>query len=73
MFYMGREFIVSDLEDIWLEYDRSSDILYINFGDDVEDIDEALLVGEDIVARIKGGRLVSITINNFSKKAGIEL
>ncbi|MEM2203305.1 MAG: DUF2283 domain-containing protein [Sulfolobales archaeon] len=70
---MGREFIVSDLEDMWLEYDRSSDILYINFGDDVEDIDEALLVGEDIVVRIKGGRLVSITINNFSKKAGIEL
>ncbi|GAY24816.1 hypothetical protein ATG_00190 [Desulfurococcaceae archaeon AG1] len=70
---MSREFIVSDLEDMWLEYDRSSDILYINFGDDVEDIDEALLVGEDIVVRIKGGRLVSITINNFSKKAGIEL
>jgi len=70
---VGREFIVSDLEDMWLEYDRSSDILYINFGDDVEDIDEALLVGEDIVVRIKGGRLVSITINNFSKKAGIEL
>ncbi|PWV37754.1 MAG: hypothetical protein DJ555_00640 [Desulfurococcaceae archaeon] len=69
---MGREFIVSDLEDMWLEYDRSSDILYINFGDDVEDIDEALLVGEDIIVRIKGGRLVSITINNFSKKAGIE-
>ncbi len=70
---MSREFVVSGLEDIWLEYDRSSDILYINFGDDVEDIDEALLVGEDIIVRIKDGRLVSITINNFSKKAGIEL
>lgn len=70
---MGREFVVADLENLWLEYDRSGDALYINFGEDVEEVDETLLVGEDIVVRIKSGRIVSITINNFSKKAGIEI
>ncbi len=70
---MGREFVITDLEDMWFEYDRLNDILYINFGDDVEDVDEALLVGDDIVVRIKNGKIVSITVNSFSKKAGIEL
>ncbi len=70
---MGREFIVADLEDLWFEYDRSGDTLYINFGEDVEDVDEALLIGEDVVVRIKNNKIVSITVNNFSKKAGIEL
>lgn len=70
---MEREFVVADLENLWFEYDRSGDTLYINFGEDVEDVDEALLVGDDIVIRIKNGRIVSITVNNFSKKAGIEL
>ncbi len=70
---MGREFIVADLENLWIEYDRSGDTLYINFGEDVEDVDEALLIGEDVVVRIKNNKIVSITVNNFSKKAGIEL
>lgn len=65
--------MITDLEDMWFEYDRLNDILYINFGDDVEDVDEALLVGDDIVVRIKNGKIVSITVNSFSKKAGIEL
>lgn len=70
---MSREFTIANLDDMWFEYDRSSDILYINFGEDVEEIDEAILVGDDIVVRIKGGRIVSITVNNFSKKVGIDV
>jgi len=68
-----KEYRVKDLEALWLEYDRAADALYINFGEEVEEADEAILVGDDIVVRIKGGFIVSITVNNFSKKAGVEL
>jgi len=67
----GIEYKISDLDKIWIEYDRQNDILYINFGYDIEDADEEFLSGEDIIVRIKAGRVVSITIMNFSEKAGI--
>lgn len=62
---------VGDLSRIWFEYDRQNDILYINFGYDVEDADESLLVNENVVVRIKGGRLVSITVFDFMKHLGL--
>ncbi len=65
------EYRIRDLDKIWMEYDRQNDILYINFGYDIEDADEEFLSGQDIVVRIKNGRVVSITIMNFSEKAGI--
>jgi len=67
----NKEFRIRDLDKIWMEYDRQNDILYINFGYDIEDADEEFLSGQDIVVRIKGGRVVSITVMNFSEKAGI--
>ncbi|MFZ8824675.1 MAG: DUF2283 domain-containing protein [Desulfurococcales archaeon] len=66
------EYKIKKLDDIWIDYDRSADTLYINFGDEVEEADEAILVGEDIIVRIKNGEIVSITINNFSKRIGME-
>jgi uncharacterized protein YuzE len=66
------EYKIKKLDDIWIDYDRSADTLYINFGDEVEEVDEAILVGEDIIVRIKNGEIVSITINNFSKRIGME-
>jgi uncharacterized protein YuzE len=63
---------IGDLNHIWLEYDRQNDILYINFGYDVEDADESFLTENDIVVRIKEGKVVSLTIFDFSKKAGLE-
>lgn len=67
-----KEYRISDLDKIWMEYDRQNDILYINFGYDIEDADEEFLSGDgDIVVRIKNGRVVSIMIMNFSDKANI--
>lgn len=67
-----KEYKISDLDKIWMEYDRQNDILYINFGYDIEDADEEFLSGDgDIVVRIKNGRVVSIMIMNFSDKANI--
>lgn len=62
-----------DVEGLWVEYDRASDTLYINFGDDVDEADEAILVGDDVVVRVRGDRLVSITVSGFSRKAGLEV
>jgi len=63
---------IKDLDKIWIEYDKQNDILYINFGYDIEEADEEFLSkDEDIIVRIKDGRVVSIMIMNFSGKAGI--
>ncbi len=66
-------YVVRDLDKLWLEYDKQNDILYINFGYDIEDADESFMVGDDIVLRIKDGRLVSITVFEFSRKVGLQL
>ncbi len=67
------ELKIGDIHNIWLEYDKQTDILYINFGTDIEDADESVMVDDDIIVRIKNGRVVSITVMNFSEKAGIPL
>ena len=67
-----KTYTIGDLDKIWIEYDKQNDILYINFGYDIEEADEEFLSrDEDIVVRIKNGRVVSIMIMNFSGKAGI--
>jgi uncharacterized protein YuzE len=65
------ELLIGDVDKTWFEYDRQNDILYINFGYDIEDADESILVGDDIVVRIKNGRVVSITVFNFARKIGL--
>ena len=67
-----RKLLIGDINNIWLEYDKQNDILYINFGYDVEDADESILTENDIVVRIKNGKVVSLTVFDFSKKAGLE-
>ncbi len=68
----AKMYSIKDLDKIWIEYDKQNDILYINFGYDIEDADEEFLSkDEDIIVRIKDGRVVSIMIMNFSGKAGI--
>ncbi len=64
---------ISDLDKLWLEYDRQNDVLYINFGYESGEADEEVLVGDDIVIRIKNKRVVGITIMNFSSKANITI
>lgn len=63
---------IGDVMKIWFEYDKQNDILYINFGYDVEDADESILTDNEVVVRIKDGRVVSLTVFDFSKKVGLE-
>ena len=65
--------LIGDINNIWFEYDRQNDILYINFGCDIEDADESFLTENDIAIRIKNGRVVSITVFDFSKRVGLEV
>jgi len=67
-----RSYELADVENIWFEYDRQNDILYINFGYDVEDADESILTNSNVVVRIKRGKVVSLTVFDFSKRVGGE-
>lgn len=67
------EILIADSRNIWFEYDSRNDILYINFGTDIEDADEQILLENNIVLRIKNGRVVGITVFDFSQKIGKEI
>ncbi|ADV65377.1 DUF2283 domain-containing protein [Desulfurococcus mucosus] len=67
----GRRYYVENPEKIVFEYDQQSDILYIYFTDEEQEADEEIL-GEDgdTAFRVKQGRILSIMVMNFSRKAG---
>ncbi|HIP65333.1 MAG TPA: DUF2283 domain-containing protein [Pyrodictium sp.] len=66
-----KEYKLASIDRIWFEYDKQNDILYINFGLDVEDADEEFLTEDNIVVRIKNGRVVSLTVFEFSKRVNL--
>ncbi len=65
------EISLEDLESLWFEYDNQNDILYINFGKDVEEADESILTESNIVIRIKGNRVVSLMVFDFMRRIGV--
>lgn len=67
----ARRVVVEDIEKLWIEYDKHNDILYINFG--LEDADESIMLDNDVIIRLRGDKLVGIVINEFSKRAGIDV
>ncbi len=60
---------IASLREIWIEYDKQNDILYINFGK--EEPDESIMVDDDIIVSIRGDRIVGISIYNFSRRANL--
>ncbi len=67
-----KKYYIDDVEKIVFEYDKQSDILYIHFADPSEDAEEALMTENEIIIRIKGERILSMTILDFSKKSGYQ-
>ncbi len=67
-----KKYYIDDVEKIVFEYDKQSDILYIHFADPSEDAEEALMTENEIIIRIKDGRILSMTILDFSKKSGYQ-
>ncbi|MEB3816991.1 MAG: DUF2283 domain-containing protein [Desulfurococcales archaeon] len=66
-----RKLCIEDIDKLWIEYDRHNDILYINFGR--EEADESIMVEDDVIVRLKEGKLVGIVVSNFSKKVGLDV
>ncbi|MEB3774030.1 MAG: DUF2283 domain-containing protein [Desulfurococcales archaeon] len=62
---------LGDIRQMWIEYDKQNDILYIGFGR--EDAEESIMVDDDIVVGISGERVIGITIFNFSRKIGLDV
>ncbi|WP_227410910.1 DUF2283 domain-containing protein [Thermosphaera chiliense] len=68
---MERKYFIENLGNMWIEYDKQNDILYLNFATEIGDADEEVLSEDgDVVFRLKEGRLVSIMVLNFSEKIG---
>jgi uncharacterized protein YuzE len=63
---------IKDVEDIDVFYDRDHDVLYISFGE-VQEADDSELTGNDVVVRYKNGRIVGVTVLEFSKRAPIKV
>jgi len=62
-----RRLFIRDIEKIRIEYDKQSDTLYIHFTDPSEEAEEAILVGDNIVVRIKGDEVLGITVMEFMR------
>ena len=60
---------VSRLSELWIEYDRQTDTLYINFGKG--EPDETIMIDNDVIIGLEGDELVSIIIQDFSRRAGL--
>ncbi|HIQ03999.1 MAG TPA: DUF2283 domain-containing protein, partial [Desulfurococcales archaeon] len=56
------------LDNVWVEYDRVNDILYINFCGKSEEAEETILINDNIIVGVKEGRVVNITIMNLTGK-----
>jgi len=53
--------------NIWLDYDREADVLYVSFRRP-QDADDSELTEEGVICRYRGKQLVGITILNVSKR-----
>lgn len=68
---MEKKYFIENLGNVWIEYDRQNDILYLYFTTEIGDADEEVLSEDgDVVFRLKEGRLISVMVLNFSEKIG---
>ena len=65
---MSRELMVK-VEDVRLNYEVDTDTLYLDFEPDVE-AEETLLMNDNVILRVKEGRLLGVTIVGFTKLIG---
>jgi uncharacterized protein YuzE len=53
---------------LWTSYDRSADVLYVNFKRPSR-ADDSEITDEDIIVRYEGSQVVGVTILHASKRA----
>jgi hypothetical protein len=59
--------VIKNVEDIDVFYDRARDVLYLSFGG-VSQAEDAQLTFRDLVIRYRRGRIVGITVLDFSRR-----
>jgi len=61
------EAVIKDARDIDIFCDRNNDTLYISFGK-VQEADDSELTDNDVVVRYRKGRIIGVTVLEFSKR-----
>lgn len=59
---------IRNVENIDVLYDREHDVLYISFGE-AKEADDSRLTGNDVVVRYRKGKIIGVTVLEFSKRA----
>ena len=64
--------LISDVMDIskkniWIDYDKEADVIYINFKKP-SDPDDSELTDDDIIVRYEKGEVVGLTVLHASKR-----
>jgi uncharacterized protein YuzE len=62
----AKNLIIENIGDLWIEYDKQTDTLYIYFGK--EEANENIMLENDIIILKSGNKLLGIVINNFSSR-----
>ncbi len=62
---------VPSVKNLWVEYDRHTDTLYIHFSK--EEAEETIMVDDDTAIYVTGDKLLGIALYNASKRLGIEI
>lgn len=60
------DFLKIGTPQLWLDYDKEADVLYVNFQKPVKATDSTLLEN-NIIQRERSGKLVGVTILNASE------
>ncbi len=55
------------VEQARLSYDQEGDVLYISFGEPAP-ADDSDITDEGVIVRLRGGRIVGLTILNAAKR-----
>jgi uncharacterized protein YuzE len=58
---------IKNVENIDVLYDESRDVLCISFGE-VEEADDSELAGNDVIVRYRKGKIIGVTVLEFSKR-----
>ncbi len=64
---MAKALTVSKVEELDVDYDKETDVLYISFGPPKAASDSTVL-NNDIILHYKGDRIIGITVPSFRKR-----
>lgn len=57
----------SNVNDLHIRYDREADVMYVSIGAPIP-ADDTELSDDDILYRFAGGKMIGLTITNFSTR-----